>query len=279
MATASSTRELRDFRLRSKADTGVADPTRWAYTDGNSFDVTVGGTASDGDYVVTIVPILPYAIVPTADPSIATASRPAVTVTRATTPATNTNIATQFVTNANVALAASAPGSPTALATYIESVSSSGAVTSWIAKRGAPPFIVLVTETTATGTLTLSPDDVFPVTHGFLGFGPTLGARTYLELNLVPVTSAGVPLPPGTLTVDLTVRRYFERGSRSPDRDIPSTPVGWGSATTASAWPVGSAYRIPGGGGRFGVSLGAVAGAVGSGVMARLEVHVREVTQ
>jgi len=275
MAIASSTRELRDSRWRSKNDETTADPTRWAYTDGNSFDVTVGGTATNGDYIVTIQPIIQGNIVPTADPSF---TAPSVTVTRAGgTPATHTNIATQFVTNANTGLAAGAPGAPTALATYIESVSSSGAVTSWIAKRGAPPFIVTLTAP-APGTLALSPDDVFPVTRSFLGYGATLGARTHLELTLIPVNSSGVPLDPGTLTADVTVRRYIERGRRSEDRDIPSTPVGVGSATTQAALAAGVPFRIGGGGGRFGVSLGAVAGAVGSGTLARLEVHVREVT-
>jgi hypothetical protein len=274
-STDNTPRQFRTFRMRRKVSTGTADLARWAYTDGDSFDVTVGGTASDGNYVVTITPLVRGAAVPTADPSITPI---AVTVTRATTPATNANIATQLVTNANATLVATNPHAASSLSTYIESVSSSGAVTSWIVKRGAPPFIVTTSETTATGTIEATPDDVFPVTFDTLGWASPTGPRTSLGIVLVPVSATGVPLDPGTLTADLTVRRYFDRGRRD-GRDIPATPVGVENATTSSAWAAGAAFRIAGGGGRFGVSLGAVAGAVGSGVIAALEVHVREVTE
>lgn len=274
-STDNTPRHYRTFRMRRKADTGAADPSRWEWTDGNSFDVTVGGTASDGNYVVTITPVNASVAVPRADPSITAIP---ITVVRATTPATNTNIATQFVTETNTLLTAGNPGSRSELSTYIESVSSSGAVVSFIAKRGAPPFTVSVSETTATGTLTLSPDDVFPCTFDTIGWAAQHGPRTGLEIVLLPVNSSGTPLDPGTLTADLTVRRYFDRGRRN-GRDIPDTPVGVTSATTASAQAAGVGYRIAAGGGRFGVTLGAVGGAVGSGVLAALEVHVREVTE
>ena len=183
------------------------------------------------------------------------------------------------MTAANTLLAAGAPGSPSALATYIESVSSSGAVVQFIVKRDARAFTVDLSEATATGTLALSPNDTFPITFNTLGWSPQPGARTHLVVGFTPVDSSGVPLDPGTLTADLTVREVFDRGNRSPDRDIPVTPVGVDSATTASAWAAGAGYRIPGGGGRFAFSLGAVGGAVGAGVLAALEVWVREVTE
>lgn len=264
---AETTRAFRRFRVRRKVDTGTADPARHEWIDPNSFIVTVGGTASDGDYVITITP------------SAAGVDAIPITVTRATTPATNTNIAAEFVIEANTLLAAGNPGSSSALATYIESVSSSGAVVQFIVKRGAPSFTVVTSETTATGTLTLSPNDTFPITLNTLGWSPQPGARTHLAVGFTPVDSSGVPLDPGTLTADLTVREVFDRGARSPDRDIPVTPVGVDSATTASAWAAGAGYRIPGGGGRFAFSLGAVGGAVGAGVLAALEVWVREVTE
>lgn len=269
MATAETTRAFRSFRVRHKAesDTGNADPARHAYVDPNSFIVTVGGTASDGDYVTTITPTAPGVdAIP-------------ITVTRDTTPATNDDIAAEFVTEANTLLLAANPRDTAALATYIESVSSSGAVVQFIVKRDAPPFTVVTSETTATGTLTLSPDDTFPLTLNTLGWAPQPGARTHLALVLVPVDSSGAQLPAGTLTADVTVRRVIERSARSPDRDIPELPVLVASATTQSALAAGAEYRIAGGGGRFGVSLGAVAGAVGSGTLAFLDVWMREVTE
>jgi len=264
---AEPTKQFRTRRLRRKADTGVADPARFAWTDGNSFDVTIGGIASDGDYVITITPTAPgVAAIP-------------ITVMRATTPATNTNIATAMVTAANVLLAAAPPPGPAALATYIESVSSSGAVVSFIVKRGAPSFTVATSETTATGTLTLAPNDTFPITMSTLAYIPPTGPRSHLALVLVPVNSSGTPLDPGTLAADLTVREYFDRGRRTNAGDIPETPVGVSSGTTATAWAAGAGYRIASGAGRFGVSLGAVSGSVGSGTLAALEVHVKEVLQ
>lgn len=272
-------RALRTFRMRRKADTGVADLARWTSTDPNSFDVTVGGAATNGNYIVTITPQVqtgPYPpVTPNTDESITAI---AITVVRAGgAPATNTNLATQFVTNTNTILVATNPGDHANLSTYIESVSSSGAVVSFIVKRNAPPFRVTLSAP-APGTLALAPDDIFPIVFDSIGFSHLLGPRTKLGIVLLPVDSSGVPLDPGSLTADITVLRVFDRGGRN-GRDIPSTPVGVEAATTATAWPAGAAYRIPSGGGRFGVILGAVGGAVGAGVLSVLEVHVREVTE
>lgn len=260
-----SNREYRDFRVRRKADFGTADPARWSYIDGNSFIVTIAGTASDGDYVITITP---------AAAGVATIP---ITVTRATTPATNTNIATAMAAAANALLTNVSAPAPTALSEYIESVSSSGAVVQFIVKRGAPRFTVATSETTATGTLELSPNDTFPISLSTLGYGPQVGPRMALEVTLIPVNSSGVPLDPGTATADLTVRRMVERGSRDA-YDRPSTPVGVGSATTTSAHPLGAPFRVAGGGGRFTFALGAQGGGAITG-QAATEVHVREVTE
>jgi hypothetical protein len=272
-----SSREFRTFLVRRKGAPLAADPTVWATVDGNSLTVTVGGTASDGNYVITFQPVSMESGLPV-DRTDVTA--PSITVVRATTPASNTNIATQFVTNGNTTLLASSPGSHANLSTYLESLSSSGAVVTLIIKRGAPRFRIVLSETTATGTLTAAPDDeLWPVTFSSLGLGPQTRARTHLEVVVIPVDAAGVQLPAGTLTTDLTVRRYFDRGKRSQDRDIPTVPVGVSSAEVESALPCGTAFRIPGGGGRFGFSLGAAAGLVGSGTLDTLEVYVREVTE
>jgi hypothetical protein len=281
MTIKSTSKQFRRYRLRRKVDpggaAGAADPARFEWTDGNGFDVTVGGTASDGNYVITITPVAPNgAAVPVADPSLA--AIPITVVRAAGAPATNTNLATQFVTETNTLLAAANPGNPAALATYIESVSSSGAVVSFIAKKGPPQFTVATSETTATGTLTLAPDDVFPITFDTLGWGPQVGARSKLAISLQAVNSSGVVLDPGTVTADLTVRCYFDRGTRS-ERDIPNTPVGVDSADIESAHPAGIGFRIPAGAGRFGVSLGAAAGTPGSGTMSHLEAWVVEVSE
>jgi hypothetical protein len=271
MTMKEASRQFRPRRLRRKADTTAADPARWEWTDGNSFDVTIAGTPTNGTYITTLTP---------SDTSI-----PAIpiTTTRAGgTPATNTNLTTQHVADANTLLSASANEDRVTLAAFIESVSSAAGVVSFIVKRDAPCSFTVTTSGTGlgggAGTMVVSPDDTFPVTLNTLGYWPQVGARTHLAIVLVPVNSSGVPLDPGTLTADLTVRRYFDRGTRN-ERDIPSTPVGVGSADIESAHPAGIEFRIPGGGGRFGISLGAVAGAVGSGTMSHLEAWVHEVTE
>ena len=273
----STSKQFRPYRLRRKVDpgsgSGTADLARWEWTDGNSFDVTIAGTATNGTYITTITPS------DTSIPPIA------ITTTRAGgSPASNTNIATQHVTDANTLLTASANGDRTALAAFIESVSSSAGVVSFIVKREPPCSFTVSTSGTALvaagglGTMTLVPDDTFPITLSTLGWGPQVGARTHLAIVMQAVNSSGVVLDPGTVTADLTVRRYFDRGSRS-ERDIPSTPVGVSSADTEANHPAGVEYRIPAGGGRFGVTLGAAAGAPGSGTMSHLEVWVHEVNE
>lgn len=271
MTIKEQSRQFRPFRLRRKANTSTADPTRWAWTDGNSFDVTIAGTPTNGTYITTITPS------DTSIPPIA------ITTTRAAgSPATNTNLATQHVTDANTLLTASANGDRSALAAFIESVSSSAGVVSFIAKRDPPCSFTVTTSGTGlgggAGTMTINPDDTFPVTLHTLGWGPQVGERTHLSIVLVPVNSSGVPLDPGTLAADLTVRRYFDRGRRN-ERDVPSTPVGVSSSGTETSLAAGAEFRIAAGGGRWGVSLGAVSGAVGSGVMSHLEVHVHEVSE
>lgn len=266
-----TTREFRDFRIRRKADTGTADPARWAYVDGNSFVVTFGGTETNGTYIITIVP------------SAAGVATIPITVTRtAGSPATNTLLAAAAVTNTNTLLAAGTAPTPTALATYIESVSSSGAATQFIAKRDAPPFTVLITGGTAlvaaggAGTLALSPNDTFPITFDTLGYGPQVGARTKLEVTLIPVNSSGVPLDPGTAVMDLTVRRMIERDERD-HLNRPRVAVAVGSAEIQEDLPLGQPFRIDGGGGRYAFALGAIGGGAITGLDA-VEVWAREVT-
>ena len=127
----STSKQFRPYRLRRKVDAGAAagtaDPARFEWTDGNGCDVTIAGTATNGTYVTTITP---------SDTSITPI---AITTTRTGgSPATNTNLATQHATDANALLTASGNGDRTALAAYIESVSSSAGVVSFIDKRNTP---------------------------------------------------------------------------------------------------------------------------------------------
>jgi hypothetical protein len=75
--------------------------------------------------------------------------------------------------------------------------------------------------------------------------------RTYYDEHRRPATLLRCDTDAGTLTTDVTVRRYFDRSRRSQDRDIPAVPVGVASSETESALPCGTGFRIPGGGGRF----------------------------
>ena len=255
---ATNNREFKDRLVRVKDDTSAADPARWAYVDPESFLVTVGGTASDGNYVVTIVPRYP--------PSGTTSF--AITFTRAAAE-TNTAIGAGIDAATDVLLAVASSSAPfgSVLSHYIKSVSNSAGVVQFIGQPEAPEYTVTVTAP-GTGTLTLSPDDIFPITFSALGFAPISGPRTDVEVLILPVDSSGVPLDPNGATIDVTCLRVIDRGT--------GLAAGVGSAVTESALPIGDVARIPFNGGRLGFLLSTITGTI-TGLDA-LEVWVREVT-
>jgi hypothetical protein len=262
-------KEFKDHLIRRKVDWASPDPVEWAWLDNNSFTVTFGGVATDGNYVVNIVPVAA---------NVDTTNLTVTTVRAGGVPATNADLATQHVIDAQALLDA-APTTPLKrekeLSTYIQSVSASSDVVTYIVQPGAPAFTVTTTPP-APATLDRVPDDRFPITYDTLGFAEKHRARTDLDITVIPVDIDSVPLNPAGATTNITVNRMIDRVIPQNNQP-PSTPVGVSGSVTEAAHPVGKSFRIKGGGGRFGMSLGALVGAI-PGVVA-LEVWAREVNQ
>ncbi len=140
----------------------------------NTFIVTIGGTASDGNYVTTINPVAPGA------------SIVITTVRAAGTPATNALIAAAHAADITTLIA-------TTLAPYIVSAVAVGATVQVRVKHNAPPFTVQNSETTATGTIVTTPDNLWPIAASL---SPNRnGPMTQVELAFIQVDAAGVQLP------------------------------------------------------------------------------------
>lgn len=255
-------REFQEVLLREKIDTGVADPAAWSYLDNDSLRVTVGGTTSNGVYSITITPETP--------PSGTTSFTASFTRAAAET---DTQIGAALDAALDALLAVASNGIRGArLADYVSAVSNASGVVSIVFKPDMPCRVNVSLVDPGTATLTPSPSSTyFPITRDFLGWSPTVGARSKLEFTITAVDSSGNALDPGTATVDLTVRRMLPALTSGG-------PVEVSSATTQTAFPVGGSYRVAAGGGRYGVSFGAIGGGAITGLH-RLRVRVRQVSE
>lgn len=258
--TNTTPREFRDINVRYvSVPSGVlgTDPTDWVYIDNESFQLTFGGTATDGDYVTTI------------DPVAAGVASISVTTTRATTPATNTDLATQHTADIDAAIADESTG----LSRYLVSSSSDAAVVTVIGSPNAPPYRV-TTSAPGSGTLDVAPDDEFPITYGNVGYGPNAGTHSSLEITVIPVDTDRLPLDPNGATLSITVRRMIDRRTTTePDR-----PVGVASATTLTGQVVGVPVHIDAGAGRYGIALSTLGGGTITGLEG-FEVWVRGINR
>jgi hypothetical protein len=165
-------------RWRRKDDT--ADDPSWVslFQDPNALTITVGGTTDDGVYSITVDPQDPR------QPHLASVTnefdRQAAE--------TDAQIATAL--EALIAADIAAGGS---LFDYFSDSSVAGEVITLVVKPTAPPFVITLVDP-GTATLTIAPDDVFPITRQIV---PHRGAEkrvTALDVCFVPVDSSNVPV-------------------------------------------------------------------------------------
>jgi hypothetical protein len=256
---------MRDQVIRRWVDFTVAPFARWAVTDGNSFDLLFGGVIANGDYVVNLIPQAVVGGVWTdVDVAIAT------TVTRAANvPVDAAALATAMELALEAAIASTVdPASNRHVSKYLKRATVSSATVSVYVQSKTPRRFRVTATAPGAATITLAPNDTFPIDMLALGVDPQGLELGGLELTVVPVDSSRVQLPRGTLATDITVRRML---------DTVDGATFVGDAEIEEDVLVGSPIRIPAGPGRYTFELGAVSGAIGSGVVAALELVAREV--
>lgn len=181
----------------------------------NSGRYTVGGTASDGDYVFTLTPV--RSDWPGETPH-ETFSAISVTTTRSTTPATNADLAAQIVSDINDAVEADRIAGSIGIAQYIQAATNpSGALVYVQYKEPGHDFVV---STTAPGSGTFTHLDGssqgsgnrFPCARKLafqnLGLRSSSGA---VEVTVHPITSAGATVDPGTCTYSIQIIKVINR--------------------------------------------------------------------
>jgi len=240
-----------DKILRIKDDTTVADRD-WAadQVDPNTFVVTVGGVADDGDLTVQITPFdtdaytTPSAIVFTRDGG-----------------ETLAQSASGLHDAAEAALDSTDAAYDEDLVPYLESVSytAAGTAVDFLPKPDAPPFAVTITGTGGTMTLSIAPDDEWPICAvGKNLRGEFTVAPTELAVSFTPLNSSGVPIPDDnacTLTVEHV--RVVERRSRLALPNEALRPVGV-VASSSVAMNLHDELRVPFDGGRWTVQMSAL---------------------
>ena len=172
----------RRIRLKSDLD---ADPT-WAVTniDPNTFTATIGGTTSDGVYALDIVPL-------------DNAFDPIPIEFDRQDSEEDWGIADALASSGTTLIA-------TTLRSYLRSIESDGE-TGVLTLRSLPnalPFRVEV-RSPGDGTIELDADEVWPITDNASGKG-----QLFIEFV---ATDAGVPLAPGSGTLDVQVLSVVDR--------------------------------------------------------------------
>jgi hypothetical protein len=204
-------------RLRRKDDT-TDDPT-WiaSMLSPNTILITIGGTASDGDYTFNVI---------AADPEVGTIP---ATFERADGES-NTEIATE--------LAAVIQGLITdgTLSSYLSAVTSSGAVVYATVSTDSPAFTTSTAETTATGTIVATPDDTWPIARPLVHQRGMERRVVAVEMAFTPVSSADVALPDdNSMTLTVEVVEGIIRATH--------TSQGLNMAVTSSASVTGQSVR------------------------------------
>lgn len=251
-------RQFRDHLVRAWRSPAWTTPlARWVWTDGNSADAVVGGVATAGAYILSVVPASGATPIPIQFVRVAE---------------NNNQIAAGLLAAANTLLAVQAGGASkeTVLRTFVQSASVSSATLSLIMQPGAPPFRLARTVPGA-GTITIDPDDRFPINYAALGSSP-VGPRTKFHITVVPVNNARVPLDPGGQTIDITARRMIDGELLE---GVP-TPVRVSSSESFVGLPLNECWTLEANGGRWCFELANLSGAIAG--LYELEVWVREVT-
>lgn len=149
----------------TRVDSGYVDALSYLNPSNEQIStLTVGGTASDGDYVTTFTPSDGGAAV-------------SITVTRATTPSTNTNLAT--------AIAAAINASSAMLG--VASASSASAVVTVTFRR---PGITYAITTSAPGSGTLVAATTQATGGGYVRVGKFVARNASYDRRLTPVTTS-----------------------------------------------------------------------------------------
>jgi len=234
-----------DRRLR-RWDSTATTESDW-YTDQvdpGAIYATVGGVADAGDLTVTIVP-LDTQRYPTPDPIVWTWT------------AETLNQSAEGLYDEIVSDLASVAGVPNNrhLPRYLSRAeyTAATAVVRIIPNPEAPAFLVTMTGTGGTMTLTFTPDDTFPITAFAAKQGrANINNPTHLVMWVNAVTTADEILAIGTCTFDIQVLRVDERYNPVTNAELRPGVADLGSLT---GLVLGEEFSVPLGGGRFGVRL------------------------
>ena len=263
----SSNREFHEVLLRTKNDTGTADPAEWTWLEPDSLRLTVGGTTSDGVYSITITPVSPPSGVTS---FVATFTRGAGE--------TDAQIATELYNDLVTLLAVTADGAPrgSVLSDYVSAVSDDGAgeiTIEWNPDAPCKCSVTLVDPGTA--TITPSPDDsLWPISRRYLGHVPVQVASTSIEVTIIPIDSGGDTLDPNGATVTMTCYRVIETPPANPSASHTFQGV---STQVQTGAVIGRGYPFNGNGGRFTIGVSTITGTI-TGLDA-LKIFIREVVQ
>ena len=256
-------RRYADRLLRSKP--GTTDDPDWTVL-GIPPDVvvvTVAAVAVAGPYTVEVVPENTDDLAPAVV---------SATGVAADEDATAANIAVAVLQG----IAAAPVAGVGNLSDYFDTATSVGPGAQLWVKATAPPFTISLVGSSG---FTAVPDETLPTTavsSNQRDYHTTQPGTTQLALAFVPVDGIGNPLPDDNgMLFTVEVVRYVDRIRRSDSSNAnPRTP-GVTAAVATPLHPVGTEYRIPWYGGRFGVRISSIA-TTPTG-FAALEIYYREV--
>lgn len=262
--------EIPWIRLRRKTDTTVDDPA-WSanHYDPSALIANLGGTASDGDYEITIEPV---------DPAVADID---ITFNRAAGE-TNAQILDGLLVEAQALSRVPGPahsgdGELQEYLDYVKLREDGSSLLFLAVKDSAPPFTVSMSAP-GTGTLAPLPVDTWPICRTWSPYPKRQGTSNPTQIELIPVMvdSSGDPLPNGTATIDIRPVNVIERRLVTDDAQT-QRRVLCGGAVETTGHPMGQPLRVPFNGGQFGVEISAVTNPHGS--IVAVEVWAREVVE
>jgi hypothetical protein len=255
-------RDRTDRRLRRKDDTSADDPDTYTNQwDPGTFIGTVGSIAA-GSLTVTITPI---------DARHPTPAPITVTIT------TETDAQAAAAVVAEVADRLSSVDANADFDPYLRhylsraEYTAATAVARFVPNPNGHKFTVVLSAVGG-ATFTLSPDDVFPITAwSAKQVGSSESTPGEAVLSVYAVTTADEVLAIGTCTFDVQILRATERYDAVTSTELRPGVADLGTLTGLT---LGEEFRVPMGGGRFGVRITNIANAPGS--TDALDVRYRE---